>query len=270
MRQLRIASVYAFAVGISSALSATALADVYKAPAVVPVAICDWSGGYVGVDTGLGVGRTRWGFPLTDPEDGNGRGVRFFDYNAGNHFSTNERGWVGSVHGGYNLRTNSPLVAGIELSYTGGDLEKRQTSRFDPNDSFKTEINHLIELKGRLGYSWGCLMTYGKFGYATGRVETSAVGLTNAAVPIIGTSSSDWRQGYTVGAGVEYMLSRNVVLGLEYDWINLRNGTDSTPILFTTGLRTGSTLTRDIDADTHLFVARLSFKFGGAVYAPLK
>jgi outer membrane immunogenic protein len=267
----RSASVCAFAFGITSALSATAHADVYCAPAAVPVvATCDWGGAYVGVDTGLAVSRTRWGFPQTDPEDGNGR-VRYFDYTAGDHFRTDERGWVGSVHGGYNFRTNSPIVAGVELSYTGGDLEKRQTSRFDPNDSFKTEINHLIEVKGRLGYSWGCLMTYGKFGYATGRVETSAVGLTNQALPIVGASSSDWRQGYTVGGGVEYMLSRNVVLGLEYDWINLRSGTDSTQILFaTTGVRSGSTLTRDIDADTHLFVARLSFKFGSAAYAPLK
>ncbi len=248
---------------------ATAHADVYNAPRAVPVvATCDWGGGYVGVDTGLAVNRTQWGFPLTDPEDG-GR-LRFFDYTAGDRFTTEKRAWVGSVHGGYNVRTNSPIVAGIEVSYTGGAMEKRETSRFDPNDTFKTEVNHLIEVKGRLGYAWGCLMTYGKFGYATGRVETSAVGLTNFAVPIVGASSSDWRQGYTAGGGVEYMISPNIVLGLEYDWINLRSGTESTPILFaTTGIR-GGTFTRDTDTDTHLFVARLSFKFGGAAYVPLK
>jgi outer membrane immunogenic protein len=271
MSQLRATLALQFGILALGAVSTTsAYADVYKAPrAVAVVATCDWSGGYVGVDTGLAASRTRWGFPLADPEEG-GR-LRYFDYNAGDRFTTNDRGWVGSVHGGYNFPTNSRLVAGIEVSYTGGNLEKRQTSRFDPNDSFTTEINHLIEVKGRLGYSWGCLMTYAKFGYATGRVETSAVGFTNTALPIIGVEKSDWRQGYTAGAGVEYMITRNIVIGLEYDWINLRDSTERTQILFaTTRTPTGSTITRDIDPDTHLFVARLSYKFGGAAYVPLK
>jgi outer membrane immunogenic protein len=272
MSQLRVALVLPFGILAVGAVP-SAQADVYKAPkAAAVVATCDWSGGYVGVDTGLAVSRTRWGFPQTDPEDG--ARLRYFDYNAGNHFTTNDRGWVGSVHGGYNFPTNSRVVAGVEVSYTGGDLEKRQTSRFDPNDSFTSRIDHLIEVKGRLGYSWGCLMTYAKFGYATGRVETSAVGFTsiNPTLPIIGAGQSEWRQGYTAGAGVEFMISRNIVVGLEYDWINLRDGTERTQILFqTTRTPTGSTLTREIDADAHLFVARLSYKFGGAAaYAPLK
>ena len=269
MSRLHVTLGFPFGILAFGAMSA-AQADVYKAPAAAAVvATCDWSGGYIGVDTGLAVDRTRWGFPRTDPEDG-GR-LRFFDYTAGDRFTTGDRGWVGSVHGGYNFPTRSRLVAGIEVSYTGGNLEKRETSRFDANDAFKTEINHLIEVKGRLGYAWGCLMTYAKFGYATGRVETSAIGFTNVVptLPIVGVGSSEWHQGYTVGGGVEYMITRNIVLGLEYDWINLRNSTESTPINFATGIR-GGTFTRDIDPDTHLFVARLSYKFGGAAYVPLK
>ncbi len=271
MSRWRLALAFQFGVlGVGAISVSSAQADVYRAPKAVPiVAACDWGGGYVGVDTGLAVGRTRWGFPLTDPEDG-GR-LQFLDYTAGDRFRTDDRGWVGSVHGGYNLRTNSPIIAGVEVSYTGGNLEKRETSRFDPNDSFTTSINHLIEVKGRLGFTWDCFMAYGKFGYATGRVETSAVGLTNQPfLPIVGVGASEWHQGYTVGGGLEYMISRNIVIGLEYDWINLRNNTESTPILFaTTGTR-GSTLPRDIDTDVHRFVARLSYKFGGAAYVPLK
>jgi outer membrane immunogenic protein len=271
MSRLHVTLGFPFGMLAFGAVSA-AQADVYKAPAAAAVvATCDWSGGYIGVDTGLAVDRTRWGFPQNETDLSGGRiPTTYFNYVAGDRFTANDRGWVGSVHGGYNFPTRSPLVAGIEVSYTGGNLEKRQTSRFDPNDSFTTEINHLIEVKGRLGYAWGCLMTYAKFGYATGRVETSAVGLTSTALPIVGVGSSEWHQGYTVGGGVEYMITRNIVLGLEYDWINLRNGTESTPVNFaTTGIR-GSTLTRDIDPDTHLFVARLSYKFGGAAYVPLK
>jgi len=273
MFKLRVALALRFSALAVGALTAStsARADVYKAPRAAPVvAACDWGGAYIGVDSGYAATRGQWSFPRNDPEDG-GRN-RFFDYTAGNRFTTNDGGWVGSVHGGYNFRTNSPIIAGVEVSYTGGNLSKTQVSPFDPNDRFHTSIDHLIEVKGRLGYTWGCLMTYGKFGYATGRVETSAVGFNDGNPPlaIVGVGHSEWHQGYTVGGGVEYMIARNIVIGVEYDWINLRDTTVSTPVNFAATGGRGSTLTRDIDVDAHLFVARLSFKFGAHEYRPLK
>jgi outer membrane immunogenic protein len=229
------------------------------APVILPV--CNWGGGYIGVDTGIGVTRTRWRFPEDEPDlIGNNR-LGYFNTQRGDSFTTNDRGWVRSLHGGYNFPTNSRVIAGVELSYTGGDLEKRETSRFDPNDSFTTRINHIVELKGRIGYSWNCFMGYTKFGYARGRVETSAEGLTQGRLPIVGVGATEWHQGFTIGGGVEYMLTRNIVIGFEYDWVNLNRSTESTPVLFTTNGVRGSTLTRDIDPDAHLFVARLSYKF---------
>ena len=234
------------------------------APIVAP--ICRWGGAYVGVDTGVATTNTQWRFPQ-DEVDTLGGGQRiardYFDYRGGEDFNSRQRAWTYSGHVGINIPTSTPVVLGLELGYTGGNLDKTQTNPFDPRDSFTTRISHIVEVKGRLGYTWGCTMAYTKFGYATGRVETSGAGIsTTGNIPVTALSDSSWHNGYTVGGGLEYMLTPNIVLGIEYDWVDLNKRRQTTPVLLNTTRQQASNLVREINPDAHLFVARLSYKFG--------
>jgi hypothetical protein len=101
-------------------------------------------------------------------------------------------------------------------------------------------------------------MTFAKSGMQPRR--PSAVGISGGAtvLPIAG-AATDW-QSYTVARAWNDLAQYRP--RPEHDWINPRNGL-GTPVNFaTTGIR-GSTLTRDIDPDTHLFVSRLSYKLVG-------
>ena len=232
---------------------------------IVAAAPCNWGGAYAGLDTGVSRTRTNWRLPDDEPDlTGNRTRVRFFDNNPGDHFNVERTRWVGSGHVGYNLPTTTPWVMGVELAYTGGKLDKAETSRFDANDTFRTSIKEIVEIKGRLGYSVGCWMGYAKAGFATGRVETSGSGTSRGGVtvPIEALSETERHNGYTIGGGIEYMLTPYIVLGFEYDHVDLGSRRTETPVLFTNTRVQGSTLTRDVDVTADLFVGRLTFKFG--------
>jgi outer membrane immunogenic protein len=70
-------------------------------------------------------------------------------------------------------------------------------------------------LRPRLGYAMGPLMIYGTGGLAYG----------NPALTTL--SGSDFRVGWTAGAGVEYQLYKNVGLRLEYLHTDLGQSTNT-------------------------------------------
>ena len=100
-------------------------------------------------------------------------------------------------------------------------------------------------------------MAYAKGGYANGEVELSGVSgppLANATF-----STSDRLHGFTVGSGLEWMATRNIVLGLEYNYVYLRG--DSLAAT-TGGTVPGAALAIDLgDVRMQTLMARVSFKF---------
>lgn len=67
---------------------------------------------------------------------------------------------------GYNMVTASGLVYGGELSLTQG-------ATFDDNDLYSAEgqLNHMIDLRGRLGKVFGSTLVYGALGYSMGSLD---------------------------------------------------------------------------------------------------
>jgi outer membrane immunogenic protein len=77
------------------------------------------------------------------------------------------------------------------------------------------------------------------------------------AVPLTGSGSqTQWHNGWTVGAGWEYGITRNWIVGLEYDYAAFENKNyqlaGASP-----GIYTFAAKPRDIQSA----VARLSYKF---------
>lgn len=219
-----------------------------------PVAYDSWSGIYVGVNAGWGWSDTEWRGP-----------AEFFEVNR---FNASADGALYGGHVGLQKQWGA-LVAGVELSFDGSSMRNTKTGpvAIFPGDQFQTEVNDLFLAVGRLGFATGPWLIYGKGGWADGEVNLSA----NSGMPTPGTvfSVSERLDGWTVGGGVEWKLSRNFVLGLEYNYINLRNHDFHT---LTTGTEPGEPINIHLDDVTvSTVMARLSFKFDDrAPTAPLK
>ena len=112
-------------------------------------------------------------------------------------------GFLGGVQAGYNWQYD-PFVFGIEgeLSYSG------------IGDSFggvDADLNWKGAITPRLGFAFDRFMPYVKAGIAFGDVEFSSALF----------DESEMMAGWTVGLGVEYALTNNLSLKVEYDYTDL-------------------------------------------------
>ncbi|MGH6814652.1 MAG: outer membrane protein, partial [Hyphomicrobiaceae bacterium] len=175
-------------------------------------------------------------------------------------------------------------VFGVEASLSGGqDLEARnQIVRLTEEDeeiqrdvaNVKTDISWLLMGTARLGYTWDRWMAYVKGGYAQARIQVQGDRQQfeeDEREKFDVFSSTRYHTGWTIGAGVEYMLMPNVTLGLEYNYIDLNAKTHHGTV------RASETSCTDLDVCTteiearrhslrvdpdaiHTIWARLSFK----------
>ena len=96
-----------------------------------------------------------------------------------------------------------------------------------PGGTLVTSNNdQLGSVTGRLGYAWGPALLYGKGGFAWR--DNTNLAATVAGVPAAFTTSGNRREGYTVGAGLEYMFTPNWSAKVEYQYYNFGNTTFNT------------------------------------------
>jgi len=135
-----------------------------------------------------------------------------------------------------------------------------------PADRFRTEISNLFTTTGRLGVVADKLLLYGKGGYANSNVAVRAL----SGPPLPGITAHDNRasDGWTVGGGLEYRLRRSLVLGVEYNYVDLSGTRFSTT---TTGTVPGGPFNVDIgDVRFQTVTARLSILLDASPTAPSK
>jgi outer membrane immunogenic protein len=112
--------------------------------------------------------------------------------------------------------------------------------------------DQLGSVTGRLGYAIGPALIYGKGGYAWR--DNNNLAATVAGVPAAFTATGNHRDGYTVGAGLEYMFAPNWSAKVEYQYYNFGNTTFTTGPADIVGARF-----RD---DEHTVKAGLNYRFG--------
>ena len=81
---------------------------------------------------------------------------------------------------------------------------------------------------GRLGYTWGRALFYGKGGLAVGEVSLQTQNNAGSATAPSGTpfnGSSNWTTGWTIGGGMEFALTDRFSAKAEYMHYDL--GTDT-------------------------------------------
>jgi outer membrane immunogenic protein len=233
------------------ALAAANAADMYRAPVPVdggykdgPV-LYNWSGFYVGVQGG-----GAWGDSI---QTFTGGSTARFNISGGEGGGTLGYNWQGVWH--------PHLVLGIEADFSGSNIKgsgvSSATYNCGPNCS--TNVDSFGTVRGRLGYAWNNVLLYGTGGLAYGDIESNLGGAGGATV-------SNWRTGWSAGAGAEYGIARNWSAKLEWDyvdfdnfqWINANKGNVSCA-----GIHCST------DAKFSVVRAGVNYHFG-SVYEPLK
>ena len=228
-------------IGVSLALvvlgltGTVAFADGYRARAGYAVPpIANWTGFYIGGNVGGAWSDVEWSnISLT-----------------GERFNNDVSGFIGGGQIGYNQQLGN-IVLGIEATLSGADLN-RDFRSIVPTINFSTDVNTIATVTGRFGVAADQWLFYGKAGWAGAQVEFSG---RNTVGPD-SFSFDDWRNGWTVGLGLEYKIARNVSFGVEYSFIQLdsddHNGLTRLAVPFTL---------RDHDLEIQSVTARLNLQF---------
>lgn len=137
----------------------------------------------------------------------------------------------GSALVGYNFDVQKNVVAGVEFEATyvhtskeGTDAlpaedKKTATASGDYANPTKVGLEVDTALRGRVGYVVGDFMPFASLGLTTSFVSREVKeDKTNATAEkkTAGVKESRLELGYTVGAGVDYALNKNLVLRAEY------------------------------------------------------
>jgi outer membrane immunogenic protein len=225
-------------VGVASATAADLPARTYTkaAPVVAPIAY-SWSGCYVGGQAGYAWSRSRYtldnGAGLVEP------------------FSYDPNSFIGGGQVGCQYQFAGSFVLGAEGTWSWVDLKRTDLSILSPPRTRFLGIDQIATATVKLGYAWDRWMVYAKGGFADTRIDTFAINpVTNVFVDI-----NRWQAGWTVGGGIDYMVTPNFIIGGEFNYYNFKfdrtaRATDATISTFF-----------NTNADVYSIMGRASFLF---------
>ena len=197
-------------------------APVYSAPA----AIYNWTGFYIGGHVGGA-------------------------FAGDNSLQGSDARFMGGVQGGFDYQFAPNWVMGVEAQYSW--LNSNNTGVVFPGGIAITDKNNnLGSATGRIGYTWGPALVYGKGGYAWR--DSDNFGVSVAGAPAAFTTNGNHRDGWTLGAGLEYMFAPNWSAKAEYQYYNFGTTT------FTSGPAT--VVGSRFHDDDHTVKVGVSYRFG--------
>lgn len=261
MKKTLAAATVAALVGVAGAANA---ADLYHgglkdgAPAYVPPPT--WTGFYIGAHVG--------GFwaDIKNNDGGFQDYHTYWDYpnRVVASWNNNNDGVFGGGTVGYNYQTGA-FVFGVEADFGGAGLTSDWNNGVAPGrDGFlhvKNDASFYADVTGRLGYAVGPALFYAKGGWAFLDTNFSVNGHTSADGDW--SVSSNGRDGWTVGGGIEYMWSPNWSVKAEYLFFDFGQNSLS----WTDGR--GNTFNFERELQINSFKVGLNYHFAN-VYAPLK
>jgi outer membrane immunogenic protein len=243
---------------------------VYVAPEAVPLTY-NWSGFYIGGNIGLATTEHK----VVHDHILNPCNFAPFSCDPGvfptfttERFGIRTTGFAGGGFVGLQKQW-SWLVLGAEAGYLwtdqsassvsaleGSILANNPSSGVDPT-RVSSSVRNLFLVSGKFGWNWENILAYFKGGWANGDVEfRTSSSLTGALL----TTSSGRENGWTAGAGLEYALRQNIILGVEYSYVELNPGNRTQAAMGVGPIGTHIHGGLDMQSVT----ARLSYKFGGS------
>ena len=198
----------------------------------------DWSGIYLGASAGYAWGDQEWklkGAQYWGPDDGEAN-FKPSQFEVGGHLGAQYQ-WRWLVIGG---------EAGI---YKGPYEKDSQTSPYSPaTDEWTADIYLIAKGTFKVGLAYKRLLTYAKGGYAGALIDTK-VKLNTTGYE---ERTIEWHNGWTVGGGIEYALTKHLIIGAEYNYIDLLSKTHTHKV---------GTYKAKVNATVHQALVRLSLKF---------
>ncbi|HLL27601.1 MAG TPA: outer membrane protein [Xanthobacteraceae bacterium] len=242
------------------AAAAAVTAALYIAPA--SAAPFDWTGFYSGVNQGGALSKSHNADPFIDPIDG-------ATAKYGDRVRSTGAFFGGEI--GYNYQINS-TVYGIEADLNWADISGTFTC-LDPGSHFsgatcQVRPNWFGSVAGRLGWAVGPAgrtLIYGRGGLAWlhDKIDITlnqpfGVNFTNDLTKL--SPFSQW--GWTLGGGVEYALSRDWSIKLEYDYLSFGSHDVTTPRA-TVGMFGPDGRKVGLSQDIHTLRLGLNYRLGG-------
>ena len=228
-----IVGVAMFGTAVSAQAADLAVKAPYtKAPALASV--YDWTGFYLGVNAGIGLGRDR---------------TQHYEGGSVDSLYLSPLGAVGGGQIGYNWQTNSflgPIVLGVEADIQGADMRDGYVNA--NGNAFSQKLDWFGTVRGRIGLVTGPTLSYLTAGYAYGNVNTTGVA---SGVPF---AFGGGRSGWTWGSGVEAALGGNWTGKIEYLYLDLGDPT---------GVYAGGGQTIRSELREHIFRVGLNYRIGG-------
>jgi len=183
---------------------------VYKAPPPV-VPVFNWTGWYIGGNAGYGWGSST-NPSISSPD---------FNFDPGSFPSLSPRGFIGGGQIGYNWQVNPNWLLGLETDFQGADIKAAGTgSVVDAAGNVGTtalseKLDFLGTARVRAGLVYNNWLLYGSGGLAYGNAK-STIGFTSALGDDVAGSRSETRVGWAAGGGVNYLLTPNWILGVDF------------------------------------------------------
>jgi outer membrane immunogenic protein len=240
MKKFLLGTVALVALGATvPALAADLAARPYtKAPPAYVQPIYNWTGFYIG-------GHVGGAFSGND----NFNGVVTGNNNNGR--------FLGGLQVGADYQFAPSWVLGIEAQYSWLGSNNGGAT-FPGGYVFSHDQRAIGSVTGRLGYTWGPALLYVKGGYAYSDNRES---LTLGGVPTAFALDGNHRDGYTIGAGLEYMFAQNWSAKVEYQYYDFGKSRFVTPVALAPF--------GEFRNDEHTVKAGLNYRFnwGGPVVA---
>ena len=208
---------------------------IYEEPAPAYMPTWSWAGGYIGGQMGYG-----WGSARTDA-NGYDRYDRYDPYNdpSDDDFSASLRlkpkGFLGGLYAGYNFAVGTNTILGVEADFIGTGMKDSYEDRIDDGDSddngafyVERKLKWAGAVRARAGYAIDRFLPYISGGVAFGSIK-SKVRIDDAITRYIGQNEFETNRtytGWTIGGGVDYAATDNIILRLEYRYTDYGHKTD--------------------------------------------
>ena len=234
--------------------SASAADMALKAPPAPAPAGYSWTGFYLGGEIGGG-----WATETTTVVTATGAA-----FPPGTVLSPiNLDGFMGGGYAGFNYQFNQ-IVIGIDGDYQGADVSGTgtDTSTVDGDIAHHSDkMNWLATVTGRLGLAENNWLFYGKGGAAWAGFSASTVTNTPAGGLAASATSSDNRNGWTAGGGIEWGFAPHWSAKLEYDYVQFDTSTYSISEVSGAGVVASPAPTRSTTSSLNEVKGGVAFRF---------
>lgn len=175
---------------------------------------------------------------------------------TGESFSNKPSGGLGGAQIGMRFNVDKDVYLGIEAAYTSRSKSDQTLTNLNSNPRYRlSDVGDIWSVSGSVGHSFGSYLAYAKAGYAKTELDYKNIRVSTNA--ILGQSTTKVG-GWVIGAGIDYSMTKNISLGLEYNYYKFN--VDSQVQLTTAGVAAGAT-----NSDNHLtsqvVSARVNYRF---------